>query len=155
MIPDSINRVSIPHLNNPVTIVALGFTAEDNRSLREICRETGWGVVECAELREAAPLLDAHNVRVLLCSERFENAGWQDVVELTAGRINPPTVVVVARHADETLWAEVLNLGAFDLLESPLDRGETVRVVACAWLHAKVEPRAAVQSNVNVLRATA
>ena len=155
MISEPANRVSIPDLNNPVTILALGFTVEDRKSFREICRETGWGIVECADLGELASLLDTHNVRVVLCGERFGNAGWQDVVELTVGRLNPPTVVVVARHADETLRAEVLNLGAFDLLESPLDRSETVRVVACAWLHARVEPRVAVQANVGVLRATA
>ena len=35
--------------------------------------------------------------------------------------------------ADERLWAEALNLGAYDVLAKPFGRTEAMRVVAAAW----------------------
>ena len=37
--------------------------------------------------------------------------------------------------ADERLWAEALNLGAYDVLAKPFDRTEVMRVVSMAWMH--------------------
>ena len=150
-----VSSASISDRSNPVTVLSLGCTDEDQASLRDMSRETGWRVVECGDLAQALPLLDARGARVVLCGERVGSSRWQDVLELAAGHDDPPRVIVVARHADEALWAEVLNLGAFDLLESPLDASETTRVIAYAWLHAKLEPRVPVQSDVGAMRATA
>jgi len=44
-------------------------------------------------------------------------------------------VIVASRLADERLWAEVLNLGGYDLLAKPFDRDELVRVIAMAARH--------------------
>jgi DNA-binding NtrC family response regulator len=37
--------------------------------------------------------------------------------------------------ADEHLWAEALNLGAYDVLAKPFDPTEVVRTLSQAWLH--------------------
>ena len=42
-------------------------------------------------------------------------------------------MIVTSRLADERLWAEALNLGAYDVLAKPFDRTEAMRVVAAAW----------------------
>jgi DNA-binding response OmpR family regulator len=44
---------------------------------------------------------------------------------------------VTSRVADDSLWAEVLNLGAYDLLMKPFDLTEVFRVVSLAWRHWK------------------
>ena len=41
-------------------------------------------------------------------------------------------LVVTSRIADEWLWAEVLNLGGYDVLAQPFDREEVTRVVRSA-----------------------
>jgi len=46
---------------------------------------------------------------------------------------DPPPLIVTSRLADERLWAEVLNLGAFDVIAKPFDRMETMRVISAAW----------------------
>jgi DNA-binding response OmpR family regulator len=46
---------------------------------------------------------------------------------------HPPLLLVVSKHADENLWAEVLNLGGYDVLLKPFERAEVVRVVGMAW----------------------
>ena len=37
--------------------------------------------------------------------------------------------------ADEHLWAEALNIGAYDVLAKPFDRQEVIRIFSLAWLH--------------------
>jgi DNA-binding response OmpR family regulator len=49
----------------------------------------------------------------------------------------PPFLIVTSRLADERLWAEVLNLGAYDVLAKPFESKEVVRIVSLAWLHWK------------------
>ena len=44
-----------------------------------------------------------------------------------------PQVIVADRLADEALWAEVLNLGCYDLLMTPFSSEEVLRVVSMAW----------------------
>jgi DNA-binding response OmpR family regulator len=46
-----------------------------------------------------------------------------------------PLLIVTSRLADERLWAEALNLGAYDVLAKPFDTAEVVRVVSLAWQH--------------------
>jgi hypothetical protein len=49
--------------------------------------------------------------------------------------------VVTSRTADDYLWAEVLNVGGYDVLAQPLERDEVERVVASARRHFDVRPR--------------
>ena len=43
-----------------------------------------------------------------------------------------PALIVVARVGDERLWAEVLNLGGYDVLAKPLDPAEVDYVISAA-----------------------
>jgi len=44
-------------------------------------------------------------------------------------------LIVASRLADDRLWAEALNLGAWDVLAKPFDRREVFRSVKSAWQH--------------------
>lgn len=46
-------------------------------------------------------------------------------------------LLVASRHATDTLWAEVLNLGGFDVLALPFDRDELERAVLSALRHSR------------------
>jgi hypothetical protein len=41
-------------------------------------------------------------------------------------------MVVCSRLADEQLWAEVIQCGAFDLIPEPWDRNEVLRIIRSA-----------------------
>jgi len=41
--------------------------------------------------------------------------------------------VVTSRLADETLWAEALNLGAFDVLAGSANQKEVFHTLSSAW----------------------
>jgi len=48
---------------------------------------------------------------------------------------DPPLVIVTSHLADERLWAEALNLGAYDVLAKPFDAIEVGRILGLAWQH--------------------
>jgi DNA-binding response OmpR family regulator len=43
-----------------------------------------------------------------------------------------PILIVTSRLADEYLWAEALNVGAYDVLAKPFEREEVIRIVSLA-----------------------
>jgi len=43
-------------------------------------------------------------------------------------------MIVTSDHAESSLWADVLNLGAYDVLAKPFDKSEVIRVISLAWL---------------------
>ena len=92
-----------------------------------------WPTRRTRRLREACPVMCRDLARVVLCEHTLEDGSWKDVLELAASRPYPPLVIVTARLADERLWAEVLNLGGYDVLAQPLDRNEALRTIGLAW----------------------
>jgi FixJ family two-component response regulator len=46
--------------------------------------------------------------------------------------VDRPRLIVVSRHADERLWAEVLSQGAFDLLSIPFREEELAFTIGSA-----------------------
>jgi DNA-binding response OmpR family regulator len=58
---------------------------------------------------------------------------WKDVLEQVTILPDPPSLIVTSRLADERLWAEALNLGAYDVLAKPFDSAEAMRVIGAAW----------------------
>jgi DNA-binding response OmpR family regulator len=67
-----------------------------------------------------------------------DGSSWKDVLANLDRHRNRPQLIVADRLADEALWAEVLNLGGYDLLVSPFDPAELHRSVSLAWeFHAR------------------
>ena len=46
---------------------------------------------------------------------------------------NAPSLIVASRLADDRLWGEALNLGAWDVLAKPFDPTEVIRSLHSAW----------------------
>jgi DNA-binding NtrC family response regulator len=59
-------------------------------------------------------------------------------------------LIVTSRLADDRLWAEALNLGAYDVIAKPFDASEVVRIagLACAHWNQRESGQAAVMHSV-------
>ncbi len=69
---------------------------------------------------------------VVLCDDMLP---WRELLDGPIQKLcAPPLLIVSSRLADERLWAEALNLGAYDVLAKPFDQGEVIRVIESAWL---------------------
>jgi DNA-binding response OmpR family regulator len=78
-------------------------------------------------------LLRDESVPVLLCERDLADGNWEDLLNATAGMPAPPNLIVFSRLADESLWAKVLNLGGFDVLLTPFEPEEVLRIAFAAW----------------------
>jgi DNA-binding NtrC family response regulator len=96
-----------------------------------------------ADLEHAGRVLHNSSIDVVLAESEFpDGKNWRDFLEQMNRMPAPPPLIVFSPHADERLWAEVLNLGGYDLLLQPFDADETIRVLGLAARHAQA-PRAA------------
>jgi DNA-binding response OmpR family regulator len=76
-------------------------------------------------------------VPVVVCESDLQPGTWKEVLEELRTLPDPPYLIVTSRVADERLWAEALNLGAYDVLAKPFDGMEVTRIVNMAWLRWK------------------
>ena len=90
-------------------------------------------VNSCATLASGLAALRKRQFEVVVCERDLPPGSWKDVLEQVTILPDPPSFIVTSRLADDRLWAEALNLGAFDVLAKPFDSTEAMRVVGAAW----------------------
>lgn len=90
-------------------------------------------VVTASTCGEAVDLLRVNPwVQVVLTDLSLPDGSWCDVLD-RVGDITPDAqVVVCARLADERLWTQALEAGAFDVLVEPYQPAEVRRIVDAA-----------------------
>jgi len=119
-----------------ITLLAVNLNMEDRLSLERILDRQSWTIQGACSLREATTLLDRHP-NLILCEKDLPDGSWRDLVRASESFGDAPPIVVVSRHADERLWAEVLNIGGYDLLVKPFDTSEVRRVTSMALRHCR------------------
>jgi len=117
---------------NPVCILAIGDFATDRTLLHDVVERAGWRLLEARDRRRAMQLLERAPVQVVIAESDLPNWDWKKVLGDLRRLAQPPQLIVTSRTADDYLWAEVLNIGGFDVLPQPLERDEVERVVAAA-----------------------
>jgi len=112
-----------------VTVLSVSPIAEDYVSLQAILNHSKWELLESDSVVPALAVIRQWDVSVVICEQELSPGSWIDMqAELSLLRIMPP-LIVTSRLADEKLWVEALNLGAYDVLAKPFERAELVRTV--------------------------
>jgi DNA-binding response OmpR family regulator len=122
-------------LQSSVTALAVGEFAEDRLLLHDIFRDLGWRLLEASDRRRAMQCLERNPVHVVLAESDLPNWNWRKVLNDIRRLAAPPQLIVTSRTADDYLWAEVLNVGGYDVLPQPFERDEVERVIAAAHRH--------------------
>jgi DNA-binding response OmpR family regulator len=81
---------------------------------------------------DAVSLVRKYRPKVVICDQTLADGDWRDFLMDLEDEEQAPPLIVSSRLADDRLWAEVLNLGAFDLLTKPFTASEVSRVVQMA-----------------------
>lgn len=105
---------------------------EDHLSLARIFRQFGWSLEVASTVREARRHLAGALPPVVICERDLPDGTWHVFLAEFQDVDLPPRLVVSSGRADGRLWAEVLNLGGFDVLHTPFDSREVQHVVARA-----------------------
>lgn len=115
-------------------LLATPACAQERDFIHNLFRESGWEIHLAQTFQEVLTAVREKRVGVLLSNSRFSDGHcWKDLLDEIRRLESPPMVIVTDRLADEGLWAEVLNLGGYDLLPKPFDPEEVLRVVSSAW----------------------
>jgi DNA-binding NtrC family response regulator len=125
-------RQPIESPDQAAAILLVSPCLNDHLVLPGILKGPGWQWHKSQGCREALELLERHTVAVLLCERDQPDGCWHDLLEGAAKHASPPSLIVSSRLADEYLWAEVLNLGGYDVLIKPFDCDEVLRVTSSA-----------------------
>jgi DNA-binding NtrC family response regulator len=116
------------------TVVATIASPQEQACLQRILKVPNWNVEVVQSLRTLSATVEKRLCRVVLTGTQLPDGhNWRDVLDNLDRLTNRPQLIVVDRLANEALWAEVLNLGAYDLLMTPFEPAEVQRVLSLAW----------------------
>lgn len=87
------------------------------------------GVRTC---QDACGILLQSFVPVVISDRNLPDGCWKHILGAAESSEHPPHLVVASQLADAHLWAEVLNLGGYDVLAKPFDATEVTLVVESA-----------------------
>jgi DNA-binding response OmpR family regulator len=133
--------------DNSLSALLVGEYDNDRKLVHDVFSKLGWQLFEAPGRRRAMQCLDRNSVQVVLTSSDAPDWNWKSVLSDLRGLAHPPQLIVTSRLADglHSLWAEVLNVGGYDVLAQPLDSDEVERVIAGAHRQFDRQPIRAVQ----------
>ena len=114
-----------------MSMLAVGPSAEDRRALADIFGST-LELHTVGTCREARDFLVSRPTPVVITDRDLRDGSWRDVLSAIGSSGYSSSLIVVSRHADERLWADVLHMGGFDVLATPFDPTEASRTVGAA-----------------------
>lgn len=112
-------------------ILYVGFH-EDCHTLRGMLNPTRYRIIHAATFRDALEHYARLGASVVMCDQHLPDGSWHNLLELTGFEPGKPRLIVCSTHADERLWAEVLNLGGHDVLAKPFRRHEAAYSIETA-----------------------
>jgi len=124
------------------TILFVGIAEGDGLCLDKILLDSNWQSHGVGTCQQALDFLDGHHASVVLSEPELSDGSWRDLLHGMASLSAPPSLIISSRLADHHLWAEVLNLGGFDVLMTPFEEEEVLRVTGSAqrdWGRKQVE----------------
>jgi DNA-binding NtrC family response regulator len=116
-------------------VLSVSSSEKDHSALQNLFIHPRWMIVKAPNSSIARQLLQQHDISVVICDCDSTPGEWTDLLNHSQSLKKPPSVIVTSRIADDRLWAEALNLGAWDVLSKPFDRSELLRGVRYAWEH--------------------
>ena len=126
-----------------VSLLSVSPISNDHSDLERIVAQPEWTKYSASKWRlhrsvtlgSALNALRQSPIPIVICERDLPGGTWIDLLQQTAVLPQPPYVIVTSRLADHQLWAEALNLGAYDVLAKPFDTQEVIRIVSLAWMH--------------------
>jgi DNA-binding NtrC family response regulator len=116
------------------SVLSVSGDRADHNAIRQLLRPWNGTIYEAGSPSSAHDRLSKEEIGVVLCERDLGTENWLDLLESLFRLRNAPPLIVTSRLADDWLWAEALNRGAYDVLAKPFDGQELLRTVNLAWL---------------------
>lgn len=127
-------RCCIPPAHPPLGILSVSSAGEDHTAARQSCSGMMCWIQTAESCHTAFQRLSQARISIVVCERDLPDGTWRDILEHLGASPERPFLIVTSRVADEWLWAEVLNLGGYDVLAKPFNAAETKHVLETACL---------------------
>jgi two-component system response regulator AtoC len=118
--------------SSATAILAVSPFEQDKRLIQTMVRGSRTSVLTADRLSEAIPLLRRRRISLVICERDLPDGDWREMLGQMNDLVPAARLVVASRLADERLWAEVLNLGGYDVLAKPFSVQEMMHVIESA-----------------------
>jgi DNA-binding response OmpR family regulator len=135
MSPQNLAQLSsvLAHPENVVTVLYATGCDKEFEGLSEILRHSRWRLFRATGCQDALSLIAKHRTPVVLCADELADGDWRRLWADLDDQPQPPRLIIASNRADDRLWSEALNLGAYDILSTPFEPAEVFRVISLAW----------------------
>jgi DNA-binding NtrC family response regulator len=123
-------------MSSPLHLLFCSSQPGEHTALRSILATSPWKIESASSARQCLRRLRGHpSISAVICGRDLPDGDWRSILRQLDALPERPIFLVSSRLADDRLWTEALNLGAFDVLRSaPFEREAVVRASENAWL---------------------
>lgn len=122
-----------PTKNEVVRALLISPLPENHAALGQIFERSNW-ILHIVDTCDAAlTYLRQNHDTVVICERNLHHGDWRFILQELDVLPVRPNLIVTTRLADDDLWAEVLNVGGYDVLAQPFEPQEVYRIVFQAW----------------------
>lgn len=114
-------------------VLLISQEREDHGRITALLHQPHWRVASAYTVAEGVEAVGKGEIGIVLCDRNLPDGTWQQLFEAVDALEPSPLFIAVCLHADEALWAEVLNLGGYDVLSKPFHVDEVGRVLLHAY----------------------
>jgi DNA-binding response OmpR family regulator len=118
--------------SSTVTILSVSADCNDHVELQHSLSGISCRTITANSLQDGLDLLQKGGISIVLCDSSLGSGAWREILNGIPSSSNNPALIVSSCSADEYLWAEVLNLGGFDVIAKPFERDELRYVIQSA-----------------------
>lgn len=118
-----------------VTVLAVTSRSSDFQSLLRIFTHTSWKLTGAPGIAGAIDEMRRSPAAVVLCTTDLPDGTWRDLLRELSDLPSQPLLLVASRAADEQLWADALDCGAYDVLSLPFEARQVYDSVGQAFRH--------------------
>ena len=124
-----------------IAVLSVSSAEEDHFHLQDIFSspertlytDVAFTLTAKSSIVAAKSALQRGRISIVMCEHDLSPGSWKELLDFAERLPSPPPVIVTSRVADERMWAEVLNLGGYDVLARPFNSEEVIRTVTSAW----------------------
>lgn len=113
-------------------ILCISGRPEDARTLSQMLHSLPVTMERAETVQEARTRLFERRYDAVVTESNLPDGDWRDVLHVLRESPFETQLVVTDPHADARLWAEALNLGAYDLVTQPFYEPEVRRILCNA-----------------------
>lgn len=116
-------------MNKPISILVVASEIGNRNSLRDILDREGLKTICASAVGECEAVLADQSIDLVFCDRGLADGTYRDILAMTRSKSPRVRLVVTSRLADWEEYLEALDDGAFDLIASPSQAADIIRVI--------------------------